>query len=91
MIAYKLNIYGIKKNILLNTLGISHIHFVQYKYITFLYICKFIFFSQEFGINYAIRDVIIIVCELNFKLIFQTRNYIKESTHAIVINPSFIH
>lgn len=49
------------------------------------------FFSQEYGINYAISDVIYTVCELNFKLIFQIRNYIKKSTHAIIINPSLIH
>lgn len=49
------------------------------------------FFSQEYEINYAIRDGIYIVCKLNFKLIFQIRNYIKKSTHAIMINPSLIH
>lgn len=35
-IAYKLNIYGTKKNILLNTLEISHIHVLQYMGIIFI-------------------------------------------------------
>lgn len=60
-------------------------------WVSYSYLFKNVFFfSQEYGINYAIRDVIYTVCELNFKLIFQIRNYIKKSTHAIIINPSLI-
>lgn len=37
-IAYKLNIYGTKENILLNTKGISHIHVIQYMGIIIIFI-----------------------------------------------------
>lgn len=68
----------------------SHSRYTICEYYFHIYL-KMYFFSQEYVINYAIRDVIYIVCELKFKLIFQIRNYIKKSTHTISINPSLIH
>lgn len=88
-IAYKFNIYGTKENILLKTKWISHIHVIQY--IGIIIIFENVFFLTGIWNWLRYWDVIYIVCELNFKLIFQIRNYIKKSTHAIIINPSLIH